>query len=130
MKTILKKLNCDSHEIIQRMVNSGDEFVYESASRKLRLHYDKSHVQNPFRLGGDPWDFRGLKYLHEEIEQPWYEDPDAVDKPCIFWNDDNAPPVYSGFYYYHTSGLFQSRENVTYKHARPITADDLYKEDV
>ena len=139
MKTTLKQLifndNFTRDDLIKCLMD-GESFKYIKADksregaqtvRAKHLHYDKLHTNNPFRLDTNAWDFLGLKYLHEEIEQPWYEDPDAVDKPCIFWNDDNALPVISGFYYYHTSGHFQSRENVTYKHARLVTADDLYK---
>lgn len=123
------------HEVLTRMMNDGETFKYIKPQSEGNfppvfedLHYDKNHTVNPFRLGTNQWNFRGLKYLHEIVEQKWYEDPDMVGKAMKvrqhlkdIWTNDIFVGMLKGRYV----GFFDN-----YAHAEPLTAADLYQGEV
>lgn len=139
MKTILKKLNFNEqftrHDLINRLMN-GESFVYVNpqgplSNRSKTLHYDKSHTNSPFRLDTNAWDWRGLKYLHELIEQPWHEDPEAKGVVCHFWDhESDKERLHYGAFIGMAGDEFISSNGRAYTNALPLTADDLYKGDV
>lgn len=131
--------NIKTHEVLTRMMENGETFKYiKPQPEGVRtpnivhdLHYDRSHPVNPFRLGTNAWNFRGLKYLHEEIEQQWYEDPEMVGKPCRFWNE-GGKPVFGGFLSYidNRKSFEADGDMILYTYCEPLTAADLYQEQV
>jgi len=131
--------NIKTHEVLTRMMENGETFKYikpqpegvNAPSIVHDLHYDRSHPVNPFRLGTKAWDFRGLKYLHEEIEQQWYENIPKEGILCWIWEtgEDRVPGIISG---YIDEDVFPYKciDGTSNGNAIPVTAADLYQEQV
>lgn len=133
MKTILKKLNFNEqftrHDLIERLTN-GEDFMYIDPLKPNRqyLHYDKNHTVSPFRLDTNAWDWRGLKYLHELIEQPWHEDPEAKGVVCHFWDhESDKERLHYGAFIGMAGDEFISSNGRAYTNALPLTEDNFYK---
>lgn len=130
--------NIKTHEVLTRMMENGETFQYiKPQPEGVRapnivhdLHYDRSHPVNPFRLGTNAWNFRGLKYLHEEIETHWYEDPDMIGK--IFKGRDNLGSEWEFdiFVGIATEGYKFVGRRRSYTGAQPVTSANLYQEQV
>ncbi|MBL4795907.1 MAG: hypothetical protein JKY50_00680 [Oleispira sp.] len=132
--------NIKTHEVLTRMMENGETFKYIKPSPEGAfvtnivhdLHYDRSHPVNPFRLGTNAWNFRGLKYLHEEIEQKWYEDPDMIGKPVKVRDSEFDSWIFTSFVKLNNNEpLFKfTCIDDEWQYAEPLTAADLYQEQV
>jgi len=122
--------NMKKRELNQAIID-GRRFTANEQNfdgRGFVIHWDDSFGNNPVREGTHPWNWRGFKYLHELVEQKWWEDPEMVGKPMKvrqhlkdIWTNDIFVGMLKGRYV----GFFDN-----YQHAEPLTAADLYQEQV
>ena len=116
-----------------RRFTTNDTLHPEKAAAADLIHWDSSFGNCPVREGNDPWNWRGFKYLHELGEQQWYEDLDMVGKACYFWDEGAENQKTIGIF--SRKSLLSGRPFVTndgddYEYAEPVTASDLYQEQV
>jgi len=95
------------------------------------IHWDDKFGNNPVREGLRAWEWRGFKYLHEITEHLWYEDPDMVGKPVKARDleRDEWTLAYFNGYQKHDNYKFDCA-GAQWKYAEPLTAADLYQEQV
>jgi len=94
------------------------------------IHWDDKFGDNPVRMGVKNWNFRGLCYLHEITQQQWYEDPDMVGKPVKVRDDEDEEWCVTVFTKFESSPYPFKCAFHFYKYAEPVTAADLYQEQV
>ena len=110
-----------------------DQSIIDKRPVVNEIHWDSNFGNNPVRIGESRWNWRGFKYLHEIVEQQWYEDPDMMGKPCYFWDEGEEN--------HKTIGIFSRKSNVQdhrfvtndgddYYYAEPLTTADLYQGEV
>jgi len=106
-------------------VNANDKGAY---NEDRPIHWDDNHGNNPVRDGRIAWNFRGFKYLHELVEQKWWEDPEMVGKPVKVRDleRDEWALVYFHGYQKHDAYKFCC-DAAAWKYAEPLTTADLYQ---
>ena len=87
------------------------------------------------RVGDMRWDWDGdeydiVAYCKTIMPEPYIPSPDYskwIGKPCWFWDEDEAtrvPRIFKG----SALGKFYSDAEYSFKHCRPVTADEIVKE--
>ncbi len=113
-----------------RRFTTYDDIVYIK-THDLIIHWDSNFGQCPVREGQDRWRFRGFSKLHELVEQQWYEDPDMVGKPVkVRDSGKDSWEVYYFSRYNGTNHMPYYAGGTNWKYAEPLTAADLYQEQV
>ncbi len=95
------------------------------------LHWDDNHPQSQVRLGAKPWNWRGMKYLHEIVERHWYND--IPEKGVLCWVSDHSPyekDLIFTITRYEPDNVNRFISEVDWEFAEPLTAADLYQEQV
>ncbi len=122
---------------INDAVMKGRRFVLDIEIEFIHLeqniiHWDEKFGYNPVRMGLNAWNWRGFKYLHEIVEQQWYEDPDMVGKPVKVRNNKDNNWKFDIFEEYRDENdkPFYCDNWKSYKYAEPLTESDLYQGEV
>ena len=127
--------NITKRELMTALMD-GRRFSFESSMENISMiddivHWDGKNGYNPVRLGTIPWNWRGFKSLHELVEQNWYEDPEMVGKPVKVRDHTNDAWEYDIFEeYVFCDHLSFKCSDTSYEYAEPLTAADLYQEQV
>jgi len=95
------------------------------------IHWDDKFGNNPVREGLRAWEWRGFKYLHEIVEQQWYEDPDMIGKAAKFRDHKDESWSFCIFkgYIDNDSQPFKG-DRYPWTYCEPLTAADIYQGEV
>jgi len=112
----------------------GRKFMSNPENMHLSLaeiHWDDNFGINPVRTGVARWNWRGFKYLHEIVEQKWWEDPDMVGKPVKVRDNLKDEWSYDFFGSFSKSSIHTFNcIHETWAFCEPLTAADLYQGEV
>ena len=113
-------------ELAERMMNGEALFL-----RGVPFAYNEEHV-NPFRVGSCPLNDSWALYRDVQKEAEWFH---SIDKPVLcLVSDKNVEDFYSTVTTYIASydsdaiNPFISAYGLSWRHARPVTVDDLIKD--
>ena len=119
---------------LMKALMDGRIFIAQKDSDPLKthtykIHWDSNHGYEPVREGLHNWNWRGFKYLHEIVEQQWYED--IPEEGVLCWVDDEEEDAKDhAVLIFSIDGGYKEKSNCTWNYAEPVTAADLYKEQV
>ena len=123
--------NITKRELMTALMDGRKFCINSERVNHLVIHWDENHGHSPVRQGLERWNWRGFKYLCELAEQQWYEDPDMVGKvvkvkqmKAHTWSLD-----YFGSWAIDGVDCFYCERDV-WAYAEPLTAADLYQEQV
>jgi len=124
--------NITKRELMTALMD-GRKFALETELEFIhlgqnRIHWDDNFGNTPVRIGIKPWNWRGIKYLHEEIEQKWWDDPDMVGKPVKVRDHVDADWECDKFEEYVSCDISSFKcSGDSYTYAEPLTPADLYQ---
>lgn len=123
--------NITKRELMTALMDGRKFCINSEGVRHLEIHWDDNHGHSPVRQGLERWNWRGFKYLCELVEQQWYEDPEMRGKPVKVRNDEDGFWIITKFIG-HYPGIIHSFkcDFNSYIYAEPLTASDLYQEQV